>query len=69
MYVWPVCPLIRILYKNLDISHNELPLIIKISGHLNIDFISTDKLILRSLVNEYSQKFVIKEYWGSEIWN
>ncbi|GGH16484.1 hypothetical protein FAZ19_05750 [Sphingobacterium alkalisoli] len=58
-----------ILYKNLDISHNELPLIIKISGHLNIDFISTDKLILRSLVNEYSQKFVIKEYWGSEIWN
>ncbi|HMR19610.1 MAG TPA: hypothetical protein PKA53_09960 [Sphingobacterium sp.] len=56
------------LYKNLDVSHSELPFIIKVSGHLNIDFISTEKSILRSLVNEYSEKFVIREYWGSEIW-
>ena len=26
------------LYKDLDVSHGELQLIIKISGHLNIDF-------------------------------
>lgn len=30
------------LYKDLDITHNTLPLVIKISGHFNIDFLSTD---------------------------
>jgi hypothetical protein len=34
-----------VLYRDLDISHSELPAIIRISGHLNIDFISTDENI------------------------
>jgi hypothetical protein len=47
----------------LDISHGELPVITKISGHLNIDFLSTDKEILREIVNENSSNlFIVKEY-------
>jgi hypothetical protein len=51
------------LYKDLDISHGEFPFIIKISGHLNIDLLSTRQALLRELVNEYtSSGFIIKEY-------
>jgi hypothetical protein len=31
------------LYRDLDISHSKLPAIIRISGHLNIDFITTEE--------------------------
>jgi hypothetical protein len=56
------------LYKDLDISHGELQLVIKISGHLNIDFLSTDKGLLREVVNENSPNlFIIKEYRGTTI--
>jgi hypothetical protein len=56
------------LYKNLDISHGELPVVIKISGHLNIDFLSTDKEVLRKIVNENSSDpFIIIEYNGTSL--
>jgi len=57
------------LYKNIDISHSSLPFIIKISGHLTVDFISTDKRLLKKLIGEYTKKFIVKEYWGSNIWD
>jgi hypothetical protein len=56
------------LYKNLDISHSELQFIIKISGHLNIDFLSPDKELLREVVNENSSNiFVVKEYKSTSL--
>lgn len=58
-----------LLYKDLDISHSNLQLIIKISGHWNIDFLSTDKELLKLIVNESStDNFIIKEYRGNSIW-
>jgi len=57
-----------LLYKNLDISHSELQFIIKISGHWNIDFLSTDKALLRKIVDENSSNsFCIKEYRGTSL--
>lgn len=58
----------ELLYNNLDISHNELPFVIKISGHLNIDFLSTDIELLRKVVNENSSScFIVKEYRGTSL--
>ncbi len=55
-----------LLYKNLDISHGELPFIIKISGHFNIDLLTTDKELLKKVVNENTaSEFIIKEYRGT----
>lgn len=55
-----------LLYKNLDISHGELQFIMKISGHMNIDFLSTNKELLREVVNENaSNVFNIKIYTGT----
>lgn len=55
-----------LLYNNLDVSHSELPFVIKISGHLNIDLLSTDIEFLRKFVNENSLKsFILKEYRGT----
>jgi hypothetical protein len=57
------------LYKNLDVSHSELQFIIKISGHMCIDFLSTDKELLRKVVNEDSSSyFIVKEYRGTSLW-
>lgn len=57
------------LYSNLDVSHGELPFIIKISGHMCIDFLSTDKELLRKVVNEnYSSYFIVKESRGTSLW-
>jgi len=56
------------LYKNLDISHGELQFIIKISGHLNIDFLSTKQELLREVLNENSSStFIVKEYKGTSL--
>lgn len=56
-------------YKNLDISHNDLQFIIKITNHLTIDLLSTDKELLRKVVNENSLKiFIIKQYRGTSLW-
>jgi hypothetical protein len=58
------------LYKNLDISHGELQFIIKISGHLNIDFLSTNKSLLKRVVNNNSSAtFNVKEYRGTSLVN
>ena len=54
------------LYKNLDISNNKLQTIIKISGHLNIDFLSTEQLIFEKIINaDFANGFVVKEYRGN----
>lgn len=53
-------------YTDLDISHPELPFIIKISGHLCIDFLSTDQKLLKEVAGENpSNRFIIKEYRGT----
>jgi hypothetical protein len=56
------------LYPDVNISHGELPFIIKISGHLNIDFLSTNLEMLIKIVNEHaSSPFIIKEYRGTSL--
>ena len=56
------------LYRNIDISHGKLQFIIKISGHLCIDLFSTDKELLKEIINEkLSDKLIVKEYRGSSI--
>ena len=58
----------NVLYKNLDVSHSKLPFIIKISGHLCIDFLSTDKNLLRNFVSENSSvRFIVKQYRGTSL--
>lgn len=55
-----------LLYKNVDISHAELQFIVKISGHLTIDLLSTDKILLRKIISENTlSPFVVKEYRGT----
>jgi hypothetical protein len=55
-----------LLYKNLDISHGELPFIIKIYSDFCIDLLSTDKILLEKMVSSYSQHpFIIKKYRGT----
>jgi hypothetical protein len=54
-----------LLYNDLDISHDELPFIVKISAHCNIDLLSTSKELLRKVVNEnYASQFILKVYKG-----
>lgn len=56
------------LYNDLEISHAETPFIIHISGHLNIDLLSTDKQLLNKIVNENrSDIFNLKEYRGTSL--
>jgi hypothetical protein len=55
-----------VLYRDLDISHGELPAIIRISGHLNIDFISTEENLFRKIRGaDFASGFVVKEYRGN----
>ena len=55
-----------VLYRDLDISHRKLPVIIRISGHLNIDFISTEENIFRKIRHaDFASAFVVKEYRGN----
>jgi hypothetical protein len=57
-------------YKNLDISHSKLQFVVKITSHLTIDLLSTDKMLLRKIVKENSlSHFVVKEYRGSSLWS
>lgn len=39
-------------YSDIDVSHGELPFIIKISAHLNIDFINSNQDLLKEVVIE-----------------
>lgn len=52
-----------LLYKDIDISSVDLQLIIKVSGHLNIDLISTDySLLKRGIGLLKDSQFMIREY-------
>ena len=54
-----------LLYNDLDISHGELPLILKISAHSDIDLLSTDKELLKKVVSENSpDHFILRNYKG-----
>ena len=54
------------LYKDLNVSHAELQFIIKISGHLNIDFLSQNRTLLQEIVTaNTSSDFVLKPYSGT----
>lgn len=44
----------RFSYKNLDISHSELQFVVKITGHLTIDLLSTDLKLINQIVNDSS---------------
>lgn len=56
----------RLLYQDLTISHGQMPLIIKISAHLNIDLLSTDMELLRNVSRRLSlEPFVVKLYRGT----
>jgi hypothetical protein len=58
----------RLLYSDLDISSSELQFIIKISGHWCLDLLSTDKELLRKVVNENSSSyFNVKGYRGTSL--
>lgn len=57
-----------LFYTNIDISHSELPFVIKILDHLNIDLLSTNKELLRRIVNENnSESFILKPYRGTSL--
>jgi hypothetical protein len=47
-------------YKNLDISHSKLQFIIKITGHLTIDLLGTDKVLLDKIASDRSLDSFIK---------
>ena len=56
----------ELLYKNLDISHNKLPFIIKMSGHGNIDLLSKDKNLLAEVIAvNVTDNFILKPYSGT----
>jgi len=56
------------LYKNLDISHEKIEFIIKISGHLNIDLLSTDTQLLKKIIRRNTtDDFILKPYSGTAL--
>jgi hypothetical protein len=57
-----------IFYKNLDISHGELPFIIKIYGRFSIDLQSTNKELLKEVINENpSSLSIVREFRGTSL--
>lgn len=42
----------RFSYKNLDISHCELQFVVKITGHLTIDLLSTDQMLIQRIESD-----------------
>lgn len=58
----------EILYNDIDISNSKINFIIKISGHLNIDLLSTDIELLKKTTNSiFIGDFDIKEYRGTKL--
>ena len=56
------------MYSNIDVSHSKVPFVIKIADHLNVDFLSTDPALVRTVVNEHrSPAFTIKPYTGTSL--
>ena len=65
-YPFVVCGKEGLLYKNLDVSSSVLELVLKISGHLNIDLLSRNKSLLKQVVDaNRSDAFVLKPYNGT----
>lgn len=59
-----------LLYDNLDISNSEIQFIIKVSGHNCVDLLSTDKELLRKVVDEVTtNNFNVKEYRNTSLWS
>lgn len=57
-----------LFYMNLDISHSELPFIIKVLDHLNIDLLSTNRDLLKEVVDKgSSNSFIVKAYRGTSL--
>lgn len=57
-----------LFYSNIDISHRELPFVIKVLDHLNIDLLSTDEKLLSKVVSENnSDSFLLKPYRGTSL--
>jgi hypothetical protein len=57
-----------LLYRDLDISHSELPFIIKIFHHRDIHLLSTDKALLTRVVKENrTSLFIVREYRGTSL--
>lgn len=55
-----------LLFRNINISHEKLPLVIKTTGHYDIDVLSTDEMLLKEIFDQYSQyPFIIKKYRGT----
>jgi len=55
-----------LLYRNINISHEKLPLVIKTTGHCDIDVLSSDEMLLKEIFDQYSQyPFIIKKYRGT----
>ncbi|MDO7851353.1 hypothetical protein [Hymenobacter convexus] len=55
-------------YSDIDVSHSHLPFIIKISSHLNVDFLSTQPALLQEIVQAHrSPVFTIKAYRGTSL--
>lgn len=58
-----------LLYDNLDISNSEIQFIIKISDNKCVDLLSTDKELLRKVVDKITtNKFKVKEYRNTSLW-
>jgi hypothetical protein len=56
-------------YQNIDISHSDLPFVIKTSGHTELILVSTDKNLLREIVDQNSPSPIIKrELSGTSLW-
>ncbi|MDR3009486.1 MAG: hypothetical protein LBV59_16245 [Sphingobacterium sp.] len=57
-----------LFYTNIDISHRELPFVIKVLDHLNIDLLSTNEKLLRKVVSENNaDSFLLKPYRGTSL--
>ena len=57
-----------LLYENLDISHSELPIIIKISAQWEISLLSTDETFLKKLVYaNIPNGLILKPYRGTSL--
>ena len=55
-----------LLYRNINISHEKLPLVIKTTGPCDIDVLSSDEMLLKEIFDQYSQyPFIIKKYRGT----
>ena len=56
----------RSLYSDVLVSHGTRPVVLQISAHLNVDFLSTDQELVRAVVKEHrSPAFTIKPYTGT----